>query len=78
MLINAKFTSTCPVCGRPIHVGERVSWERGHKAVHAQCGSQEAVGPSLHSEPVICWPHLPPLTVAEVLRGSTIYEEPQS
>lgn len=37
MIIVAKYPSTCPACVQRIHVGERVHWSRGEKAIHATC-----------------------------------------
>lgn len=40
MIINAKFTSTCPCCSKMIQVGQRVEWSKGEKAVHAVCAAR--------------------------------------
>ena len=37
MIIKAKFSSTCPTCGRRIKKGDSVEWSKGRKAVHADC-----------------------------------------
>jgi superfamily I DNA/RNA helicase len=43
MIITAKFGSQCPNCGSRIETGDRVNWERGQKATHAQCAADVAV-----------------------------------
>ena len=39
MIINAKYASSCNVCGRHIGVGEKIEWSRGARAVHAACAT---------------------------------------
>lgn len=33
--IKAKFAGTCSCCGKPINVGDLISWGKGRDAVHA-------------------------------------------
>jgi uncharacterized protein DUF6011 len=46
MTINARFESTCPLCGNRIAIGDQVNWERGQKATHLQCPPRR-----IHSAP---------------------------
>jgi len=41
MTITAKFNSTCPVCGKKIKAGEQVEWQKGQKAKHLHCATQQ-------------------------------------
>ena len=46
MIINAKYASSCNVCGRHIGVGEKIEWSRGARAVHAACAQGPAASVS--------------------------------
>jgi hypothetical protein len=37
MIIQAKFKSVCPCCGKEISIGENVEWKKGSKAIHEHC-----------------------------------------
>lgn len=37
MIIKAKFASKCPVCSKPLAVGDDVEWQKGEKAKHPTC-----------------------------------------
>ena len=40
MLITARFPSVCGACSRPIVAGDRISYVRGQKALHALCSDE--------------------------------------
>lgn len=42
MVITAKFASVCPCCSVRIHVGTKVEWSKGSKAVHVACAGKAA------------------------------------
>ncbi len=37
MVISARYSSTCPLCGAPIRPGDQINWERGRPATHVTC-----------------------------------------
>lgn len=39
MIISARFSSTCPVCGSYIDVGDKIEWSRGARACHEACAN---------------------------------------
>ena len=42
MVFRAKFSGTCPVCGKHINEGDEINWEKGRKATHKACGNVAA------------------------------------
>lgn len=64
MIIQAKFASTCPKCGHPIPVGEKIEWVRGAKATHVTCPTTSSAPPRTTAAPKI-----PAVEVAPYIRA---------
>ncbi len=52
MIIKAKFTSRCDVCGEDIDEGEEIEWTKGEPPSHRQCFEDQKANEACPVKPV--------------------------